>query len=210
MKARATSGKHGRRTPQRCDSLSRVKGGGRRPIRPTVAGMGCDVRRTTARALARAEPNSLRNVTFGGNGLISKMRALIAATVATAVFSASIPTDVQVFNPFSALPGMPSLGDGDGGSAAARAIILRHRHVDHTATTERARAGEPRSSFAPSSMSGSASWKTSGKTGKTASYTKVGKAQTVGNQKCQKVQEKITLPSGEQGVSEENVCSTLE
>ena len=136
---------------------------------------------------------------------MSKMRALIAATVATAVFSASIPTDAQVFNPFSALPGMPSLGGGNGGSAAARAIIgiamstiLQQLSAQEQANREAA--------LHQAAMSGSASWKTSGKTGKTASYTKVGAAQTVGNQKCQKVQEKITLPSGEQGVSEENVC----
>jgi hypothetical protein len=132
-------------------------------------------------------------------------RAYIAIAVATAVFSQSIPTDAQVFNPFSALPGMPSLGSGNGGGAVARAIIGIAMSTILQQLSEQERANRE-VALHQAAMLGSASWKTSGKTGKTASYKKVGEAQTVGNQKCQKVQEKITLPSGEQGVSEENVC----
>ena len=139
-----------------------------------------------------------------GNGLVSMRRSFIAIAVATAAFGAPIQADAQVFNPFFALPGMPALG-GNGGSAAARAIIGIAMSTILQQLSQQERANRE-AALHQAAMSGSASWKTSGTAGKTASYKKVGEVQTVGNQKCQKVQEKITLANGEQGVSEENVC----
>lgn len=53
----------------------------------------------------------------------------------------------------------------------------------------------------------SASWSTSGKQGKKASYSNIGSASTnEKGERCQKVQETITLADGKQGKSVETVC----
>lgn len=53
---------------------------------------------------------------------------------------------------------------------------------------------------------GSSSWSTQGRSGKKATYKKVGGVQNVGGKKCQKVRETITLADGKQGTAEETVC----
>ena len=52
----------------------------------------------------------------------------------------------------------------------------------------------------------SASWSSSGKTGKKARYVNKGQVASSDGKKCSRVQETITLPDGKQGTSEETVC----
>jgi len=52
----------------------------------------------------------------------------------------------------------------------------------------------------------SASWSSSGKSGKKAKYVNKGTVASADGKKCSRVQETITLPDGKQGTSEETVC----
>jgi membrane protease subunit (stomatin/prohibitin family) len=52
----------------------------------------------------------------------------------------------------------------------------------------------------------SASWSSTGKSGKKARYVNKGQVASSDGKKCSRIQETITLPDGKQGTSEETVC----
>lgn len=131
-------------------------------------------------------------------------RKLLAATIAAAsLIMGSVSSEAQMVNPFAAMPGFPGVGGGGGGMARAIIGVAMATIIQNLSEQERQNR---EIALHKAATMGAASWRTSGKDGKSASYKKVGSIQAVGNQKCQKVQETITLANGERGVSEENVC----
>jgi hypothetical protein len=135
---------------------------------------------------------------------MNHVRIAVAALLAVSVASATCPADAQL-NPFNGLGGFPALGQGNGGQALAGAIIGVAMGTILAKLNEEERANR-QAALQRAARSGSASWRTAGKDGKRASYKRVGAVASVGNQKCQKVEEQITLENGQHAVSQENVC----
>jgi uncharacterized protein YdbL (DUF1318 family) len=130
------------------------------------------------------------------------VRSVIVAALVISLASSSIPAKAQL-NPFSGLGA--ALGNGNGGNALAGAIIGVAMATIIQKLSEQERENR-QTALQRAARSGSASWRTAGKDGKKASYKRVGAVSSVGNQKCQMVEEQITLANGERGTSRENVC----
>lgn len=134
---------------------------------------------------------------------MTRFRFAVAGIVVVASAFGTVGAQAQQLNMFGVMGAMPAIGNAGGNVAGSIIGVAMSTILQQLSEQERQNREV---SLHKAATSGSASWKTAGQHGKTATYKKVGSVQTVGNQKCQKVQEKITLPNGEQGVSEENVC----
>lgn len=131
-----------------------------------------------------------------------------AACVVAASIMTSAPAFAQ-FNPNVILGGAAGalIGGGVNGGkgAVAGAIIGVAMTVIINELTERERV-QREAALKKAASNGRATWRSSGKTAKTARYEKVGTVQAMGSQKCQQVRETITLSDGREATSVENVC----
>ena len=96
-------------------------------------------------------------------------------------------------------------GQNGAGGAIAGAIIGVAMATILQQLTE-AEKTKRQTALQTAAKSGKANWSTTGSNGKKATYKKIGQAESIGGQNCQKVQETITLPDGKQGTSTETVC----
>jgi hypothetical protein len=128
-----------------------------------------------------------------------------ATIVCTAILLAPIPSFAQFDQLLGGGIGAAIGSRGGAGGAVAGAII----GVAMASILQQLSENERHSrevALRQAAKSGRASWSTHGKSGKRATYKKVGEVQSVGGQHCQKVSETITLKDGKQATSVENVC----
>lgn len=135
-----------------------------------------------------------------------KKRIALAACLAISVAITPVVASAQMPQLFGGAIGAAIGGNhGGAGGALAGAII----GVAMGTILQQLSAGEQQQrqvALQSAARKGHSTWSTKGKSGKRATYQKVGAAQSVNGQHCQKVKETITLEDGKQGTSIENVC----